>query len=70
MKQLIKQYFHLFGDIIRPEKIFPNFISCFHHLFDLSNLRLLMEFPVPHKNQQKSISVGFFLFRKQLKIKT
>jgi hypothetical protein len=60
MKHLIKQYAHFFGEIIRPEKIFPNSLSCFHHLFNLSNPGLLIKFPIPGENQQKSYFCWFF----------
>jgi len=70
MKHLIKQYSHFFGEIIRPEKVFPNSLSCFYHLTDLTHFRLFMEFPIPIKNQQKSYFCWFFFTSDTLKINT
>ena len=67
MKHLIKQYSHFFGEIIRPEKVFPNSLSCFYQPNDLTHFRLFPETPGPCKTNRNNTSVGFFLFRHQLK---
>jgi hypothetical protein len=71
MKHLIKPTSHFFGEILRPEKVFPNSLSCFDHSLDLTNFRFNTEYPIPCKNQQKSYFCWFFLlhYHYHLKIK-
>lgn len=68
MKHLIKQYYHFFGEIIRPEKVFSVSLNCFHQSNDLTHFLLSKEFPIPVKTNREAISVGFFLLHTHLKI--
>ena len=68
MKHLIKQYYHFFGEIIRPEKVFPNSLNCFYQSTDLTHLNLSMEFPYSRQSQQKSYFCWLFFAPKHLKI--
>jgi hypothetical protein len=70
MKHLIKQYYHFFGEIIRPEKVFPISLNCFHQSNDLTHFLLSQEFPIPIKTNREALSVGFFLLPTHLKINT
>jgi hypothetical protein len=67
MKHLIKQYYHFFGEIIRPEKVFPISLNCFHQSNDLTHLLLSKEFPIPVKTNREALSVGFFFASSTLK---
>ena len=60
MKHLIKQYAHFLGEIIRPEKVFPNSLNCFYHFTELTHFRLFMEFPYSTKSQEKSYFCWLF----------
>ena len=61
MKHLIKQYYHFFGEIIRPEKVFPNSLNCFYQSTDLTHFRLSMEFPYSRqKPTEKLFLLAFF----------
>ncbi len=62
MKHLIKQYSHFFGEIVRPEKVFPISLNCFYQSNDFTHFRLSPEFPIPVKTNRETISVGFFCF--------
>lgn len=67
MKHLIEQYYHFFGEIIRPEKVFPISLNCFHQSNDLTHFLLSKEFPIPVKNQQRSYFCWFFFASYTLK---
>jgi hypothetical protein len=60
MKHLIKQYSHFFGEINRPEKVFPNSLNCFYHSNDLTHFRLFTEYPFPEKPTEKLFLLAFF----------
>lgn len=64
MEHLIKQFAHFFGEIIHPEKVFPNFLSCFYHLNVLTQCRLFTEFPYSQqKPTGKLFLLAFFYFK-------
>jgi hypothetical protein len=64
MKHLRKQYAHFFGEIIRPEKVFPNSRNCFYHSNDLTHFRLLMEFPYSIPRPPETLFLLAFFFVK------
>jgi hypothetical protein len=67
MKHLIKQYYHFFGEIIRPEKVFYFSLNCFYHSNDLTHFRLFSEFPYSPKKPTETLFLLAFFCPKHLK---
>ena len=68
MKHLIKRCSHFLGEIIRPEKIFPNSLNCFFHSNDLIHFRLFTIFPYSKQKLTETFFLLAFFCLKNLKI--
>lgn len=61
MEHLIKQYSLVLGEWIHLKRIFPNSLSCFHQLSNLTLYCFNPDYPDNLKTNRINHSVGFFL---------